>query len=284
MVYGTKLGMKKISIAHSPDADDAFMFYALTQGKIPCNGIEVENVLCDIETLNQAAFEGTYDFTAVSVAAYPKVKKNYLISPVGASVGDNYGPLVVSQKPLSVSELKKVKIAIPGIHTSAFLALKLLLNQFDYKVIPFNKIIPAVLAGDVDAGLIIHEGQLTYLRTKLRKVIDLGEWWFQKYHLPLPLGVNVMKRDVPPETAKQLITLLSQSIDYALKNRQEAMRFALQYSRETPSHLADKFVGMYVNHHTVQMPDEVIKAIELMLHQGYTRGIFNQPTQAEFLK
>lgn len=274
--------MKKISIAHSPDADDAFMFYALTQGKIPCDGIEVENVLCDIETLNQDAFNGVYDFTAISVANYPKVKDKYLISPVGASVGDNYGPLVVSQKPLSISDLKKVKIAVPGIHTSAFLALKFLLVDFDYEVIPFNQIIPAVLEGKVDAGLIIHEGQLTYLRTELKKIVDLGEWWFKKHNLPLPLGVNVIKRDVPEEMANKLITLLSQSIDYALKNREEAMRFAMQYSRETPPDLADKFVGMYVNHHTVKMPDEVIKAIELMLHQGYTRGVYSQPEKAEY--
>ncbi len=274
--------MKKISIAHSPDADDAFMFYALTQGKIPTEGIEIENVLCDIETLNQDAFNGTYDFTAISVANYPKVKEKYLISPVGASVGDNYGPLVVSEKDLSISDLKKTKIAVPGENTSAFLALKFLLNDFDYEVIPFNEIIPAVLDGKVDAGLIIHEGQLTYLRTKLKKIVDLGEWWYQKHNLPLPLGVNVMKRDVPEDLANKLITLLSQSIDYALKNRAEAMEFAMQYSKDTPPDLADKFVGMYVNDHTVKMPDEVIQAIELMLHQGYTRGIYAQPEKAEY--
>lgn len=275
--------MKKISIAHSPDADDAFMFYALTQGKIPVDGIEIENVLCDIETLNQDAFKGTYDFTAISVANYPFVKDKYLISPVGASVGDNYGPMVVSKKPMAVSDLKKIKIAVPGEHTSAFLALKLLLNDFEYEVIPFNKIIPAVWNEKIEAGLIIHEGQLTYLRSKLHQVIDLGQWWFKKTKLPLPLGVNVMKRDVPRKEALKLVDLLSQSIDYALKNRDEAMAFAMQYSRETPPDLADRFVGMYVNHHTVRMNGDVMKAIEKMLDLGYTRGVYSQPQKAEFL-
>lgn len=275
--------MRKISIAHSPDADDAFMFYALTQGKIPTDGLEIENVLCDIEKLNQDAFNGVYDFTALSVACYPKVKDKYLISPVGASVGDKYGPLVVSQKPITLEDLKKVKIAVPGLHTTAFLALKLLLGDFQYEVIPFNKIIPAVLEGKVDAGLIIHEGQLTYVNSQLTKIVDLGEWWFEKTKLPLPLGVNVIKRDVPVDEAKKLINLLSQSIDYALKNREEALQYALQYSRETPPDLADQFVGMYVNHHTVRMNNDVIKAIELLLEQGYTNGVFTQPIKAEFL-
>lgn len=275
--------MQKISIAHSPDADDAFMFYALTQGKIPSNGMEIENVLCDIETLNQAAFDGVYDFTAISVANYPKVADKYIISPVGASVGDQYGPLVVSKKKLSLEELKKVKIAVPGLHTTAFLALKLLLDDFDFEVIPFNKIIPAVLEGKVDAGLIIHEGQLTYLNANLEKIVDLGEWWFEKTKLPLPLGVNVIKRDFPKEEAKSLISLLSQSIDYALKNRDEALAFALQYSRDTPPDLADRFVGMYVNHHTVQMNDDVIKAIELLLKEGYDKGVISQDIKPEYL-
>lgn len=274
--------MQQISIAHSPDADDAFMFYALTQGKIPSDGIKIDNILCDIETLNQAAFDGTYDFTAISVANYPKVKDKYLISPVGASVGDSYGPMVVSKKPLSISELKKIKIAVPGTHTSAFLALSFLLNNFDYEVIPFNQIIPAILEDKIEAGLIIHEGQLTYLRSKLKKIVDLGQWWFQKTGLPLPLGVNVMKRSVPTETANRLIHLLKDSIDYAMKNREEAMNFAMQYSRETPPDLADKFVGMYVNHHTVEINDDVKKAIELMLQQGYTRGIYSKPETAEY--
>jgi len=272
--------MLKIQIAHSPDADDAFMFYALTQGKIPTNGVTFENVLCDIETLNHEALKGTYDFTALSVAAVPEVAQHYRISPVGASVGDNYGPMVVAREPLSLNSLRHISIAVPGKKTTAFLALQLLLGNFSYVVIPFDQIVPSLLKGQVTAGLLIHEGQLTYLRQQLYKVVDLGQWWFQKTGLPLPLGVNGIKRSLPKDLAQKSITLLSQSIDYALKHRDQALSYALRFSRNLPPHLADRFVGMYVNHHTVQMGDSVKKAIALLLHQGYQRGFLNKALEA----
>lgn len=273
----------RVKIAHSPDADDAFMFYALTQGKIPTDGLAIENVLCDIETLNREAVRGTYDFTALSVAAYPAVSHLYRISPVGASVGDNYGPKVVARRPLSIQALRKTPIAVPGERTTAFLTLKLMLGDFFYAVVPFDQIVPAILEGKFEAGLIIHEGQLTFHKEKLYNVIDLGEWWFQKTGLPLPLGVNGVKKELPREVAQKTVELLGRSIAYALEHRGEALDFAMRYSRNLPRHLGDKFVGMYVNHHTVRMGGEVMRATQLLLEMGSRRGLI-RPCHPEFLE
>ncbi len=265
----------KIHVAHSPDSDDAFMFYAINQKKIDTKGYEFIDVLSDIETLNKAALEGKYEVSAISIHAFPYVADKYALLSSGASMGDNYGPMVVSKENLSPQDLKEKTIAIPGTLTSAFLALSLYLGtkDFNYKVMPFDEIIPAVKEGKVDAGLIIHEGQLTYEREGLNCVVDLGKWWYEKTDgLPLPLGGNVIRKDLGEKVMKEVSEILRESIKYSLEHRDEAIQYALKYARGLDKKDADKFVGMYVNELTVDYGERGRKAIELFLKEAAEKG------------
>ncbi len=276
--------MQKIRIAHSPDSDDAFMFYALAKGKIDANGFEFEHILKDIQTLNEEALQGTYEVSAISMHAYPKVADKYVLLPTGSSMGDKYGPMIVSPKNYTRDELKNLVIAVPGEMTTAFLALKLYLPEVKYQVVPFDQIIPAVLDKKFEAGLIIHEGQLTYSEKGLNKIVDLGEWWFAETGLPLPLGGNVIRKDLGLETMKKVSRLIRQSIQYSLDHRQEALEYALQFAGEMDPKLADRFVGMYVNHWTLDYGEVGRRAVRRLLEKGYEAGIIKNKVEVEFLE
>ncbi len=263
----------KIRIAHSPDSDDAFMFYPLVKGLIDTEGLEIEHILADIETLNREALKGTYEVSAISFHAYPYVADKYAVLPSGGSVGEGYGPIVVAKEELS--SLKGKKIAVPGELTTAFLTLKLYEPEFEHVVIPFDQIINAVLEGKVDAGLVIHEGQLSYKDYGLKKIVDLGEWWKEKYGLPLPLGCNVVRKDLGRELIKKMERLMRQSVEYALKEREKALTYAINYARdlsEDPER-TQKFVSMYVNERTVDYGEDGREAVRLLLKLGKERGI-----------
>src|SRR5215468_120201 len=237
-----------ITVGHSPDPDDAFMFYALAHDKLDTGGLRFRHELQDIETLNRRALRGELDVTAVSLHAYAFLLDKYALLPSGCSMGDRYGPMVVARRPMTVNDLKSVHIAVPGTLTTAFLTLRLLLpGGFAYEVVPFDQILGAVERGQFDAGLIIHEGQLTFQNQGLQLVVDLGVWWMEKTGLPLPLGGNVVRRDLGPETMRQISRLLKESIRYSLAHRDEALEYALRYARDMTKDLADKFVAMYVN-------------------------------------
>src|SRR5713226_4059690 len=240
----------KIHIAHSPDSDDAFMFYGLASGRVPSNGFEIEHVLSDIETLNRAAFEGRYEISAVSFHAYAHVTDRYILLPHGASMGDRYGPVVVAKRD-GPSSLHGIRVAIPGELTTAFLTLRLFEPAVEYVVMPFDQIQEKVHAGEVAAGLLIHEGQLTYAEEGLRKIVDLGEWCADRTAgLPLPLGGNVIRRDLGAPTIATLSRLLHESIAYGLEHRDEAVDYAMQFGRGLDRAAVDQFVGMYVNNRT----------------------------------
>ncbi len=275
--------MKEITIAHSPDSDDAFMFYALVNGKIETNGLKFVNVLSDIETLNRKAFEGVYDVTAISFHAYAYVSDRYILLPSGSSMGLGYGPVLVSKKEFEPKDLKNFLIGVPGTLTSAFLILKIFEPEVKYKVIQFDKIIDAVLNGEVDAGLLIHEGQLTYSNSGLKKIIDFGNWWQRETGLPLPLGGNAVKRELGFELARRIANLLRESVRYALENRDEALRYSLKFARGMDEKLADKFVGMYVNELTLECGETGKKAIQLFLDIGYEKGLIPKKVEIEIL-
>ncbi|MCX7044463.1 MAG: ABC transporter substrate-binding protein [Candidatus Sumerlaeota bacterium] len=261
-----------IALGHSPDPDDAFMFYGLAKGLVETEGLVFEHILQDIQTLNERATRGELDITALSVHAYVYVRDQYQLLDAGASMGDGYGPMVVMKKAAPISDLKKITIAIPGRLTSAALGLKLCLGESPVAVIPFDRIIPAVVRGDVAAGLIIHEGQLTYAQAGLECALDLGKWWKEKTGLPMPLGVNAVKRDLGSEMIAQLSRILSASIDYSLTHRAEATRHALQWARDMGMELADRFIGMYVNDLTVDMGERGRRAIAEFLGQAERSG------------
>ncbi|NPA41116.1 MAG: ABC transporter substrate-binding protein [Aquificae bacterium] len=267
----------KIRIAHSPDSDDAFMFYPLVQGEIDTEGLEIEHVLADIETLNREALKGTYEVSAISFHAYPYVADKYLVLPSGGSVGEGYGPVVVAREPLST--LKGKRIAVPGTLTTAFLTLKLYEPDFEHVVVPFDKIIDEVLEGNVDAGLVIHEGQLTYADHGLTKIVDLGEWWKKKYDLPLPLGCNIVRKDLGSEVIRKIERLMRKSIEYSLREREKALSYAIDYARDLQEdrQRTDKFVGMYVNHRTVDYGEDGREAVRLLLRLGREKGIIKVP-------
>lgn len=262
-----------IRIAHSPDSDDAFMFYALTSGKIDTEGLEIQHVLADIETLNREALKGTYEVSAISFHAYPYVADKYLVLPSGGSVGEGYGPLVVSKEDLST--LKGKRIAVPGKLTTAYLVLKLYQPEFEEVIMPFDTILEAVEKGSVDAGLIIHEGQLSYADKNLKKVVDLGEWWKEERGLPLPLGCNVIRKDLGWDLIKKMERLMRKSIKYALENKEAALEFAKNYARDIKEDKAriEKFVGMYVNERTLDYGEDGRQAVKLLLQLGIERGI-----------
>ncbi|CUU04186.1 1,4-dihydroxy-6-naphthoate synthase [Candidatus Thermokryptus mobilis] len=275
--------MREITIAHSPDSDDAFMFYALVNGKVKSDGLKFVNVLSDIETLNRKAFEGVYDVTAISFHAYAYVSDRYVLLPSGSSMGLGYGPILVSKKEFEPRDLKNFLVGVPGTLTSAFLILKIFEPEVKYKVIQFDKIIEAVLNDEVDAGLLIHEGQLTYSDSGLKKIIDFGNWWQRETGLPLPLGGNVVKKELGIELARKISNLLKESVRYAMENRDEALRYALKFARGMDEKLADKFVGMYVNELTLDCGEVGKKAIQLFLDIGYEKGLIPKKVEIKLL-
>jgi 1,4-dihydroxy-6-naphthoate synthase len=280
----------RITVAHSPDSDDAFMFYGLASGAVDTGGIEVDQVLSDIETLNRAAFDGKYEVTAVSFHAYAHLADKYALLPHGASMGDNYGPIVVAPPSLTqdgsygaAGRVKGLKIAIPGTLTTAYLALRLYEPDFEYVVVPFDQIEPFVADGRADAGLLIHEGQLTYADSGLRKIVDLGEWWSERTGgLPLPLGGNIIRRDLGPDTIRKVSKLLHDSIAYALSHRQAAVDYAQQFGRGLDKARTDTFVGMYVNDLTLGYGERGRKGVERLLAEAFDRGLIPQRVPVEF--
>jgi 1,4-dihydroxy-6-naphthoate synthase len=281
--FGAKPQLKTITVAHSPDSDDAFMFYGLATNKLETNGIKFEHTLKDIQTLNEDARNGVYDVTAVSFHAYAYISDKYALLPHGASIGDKYGPIVVSKEPRKPEEIGNMTIAIPGELTSAFLALRIYNDKFNYKVLPFDEIISAVKKGEADAGLLIHEGQLFYKQEGLDKVLDLGEWWHEKTGLPLPMGGNAIRRELGPEMMKQVSHHLHESIIYSMENREDALAYAMQFARDMPPELADRFVAMWVNDLTLDYGDRGREAVRLLLDEGYQHGIIPHKVEVEFV-
>ena len=273
-----------IRVGHSPDPDDAFMFHALANDKIPTGNLKFTHELQDIETLNRRALRGELEVSAVSIHAYAYLLDQYALLPSGCSMGDRYGPMVVARKPMTVEELGRARLAVPGTLTTAFLALRLLLGKdFAHEVIPFDQIIGAVAAGRFDAGLIIHEGQLTFQNQGLQLVIDLGVWWMERTGLPLPLGGNVVRRDLGPDTIRQVSRLLKESIRYALAHRDEALAYALRYARDMDKSLADRFVGMYVNDWTLDYGPVGRQAVRTLLARAAERGLVPGPVDVQFV-
>jgi len=273
----------KIRIAHSPDSDDAFMFYGLASGKVPTNGYELEHVLSDIETLNRAAFDGKYEITAVSFHAYAHLTGKYILLPHGASMGDRYGPVVVARKD-GPSSLKGVRVAIPGELTTAFLSLRLFDPTVEFVVVPFDQIQEKVHSGAVQAGLLIHEGQLTYAEEGLKKIVDLGEWWADRTGgLPLPLGGNIIRRDLGAAHISTLSRLLHNSIAFGLKHRDEAVQYSMQFGRGLDRARTDKFVGMYVNDLTLDYGERGRQAVKRLLGDAEAAGLI-PPVKLEFVQ
>ena len=276
--------VREITVAHSPDSDDAFMFYGLATNKVRVPGLQFKHTLCDIETLNRKAFEGVYDVTAISFHAYPYLQDKYALLPSGGSVGDGYGPMIVSSRRLTLDEVKQRTVAIPGTLTTAFLALKLLAPEVATEVVAFDQIIPAIKAGRYEAGLIIHEGQLTYEKSGLHKVVDLGKWWRDTTGLPLPLGGNAVRRDLGPELIAQLSTALKDSIHYALEHREPALEYAMQFARDLDQQLANRFVSMYVNERTLDYGDDGREGVRRLLDLGYQRGLIPHKPRVDFVE
>ena len=278
--------MDKIRIGHSPDSDDAFMFYALAKNLIPTEGVEVVHVIEDIESLNKRALNAELEVTAISIHAYAYVSQDYALMPCGASIGDRYGPIVISTVPMDPYKLSGKKIAIPGEMTTAYLTLQLFEPDFIPEVVPFDQILDHVKQGKADAGLIIHEGQLTYQSQGFHKIIDLGEWWHQETGLPLPLGANVIRRDLGSEKIKKITLLLKKSIQYSLSHRQEGLEYAMVYARDMESDvtLADRFVGMYVNDYTLDYGPKGRAGVQELLKRGYQSGIITSSVDVDFVE
>jgi 1,4-dihydroxy-6-naphthoate synthase len=279
----TAAGPREISIAHSPDSDDAFMFYGLATNKVRVPGYRFTHTLADIESLNRRAqAEAFYDVTAISFHAYPYLQDNYMLMGCGGSVGEGYGPMVVSLKPLTIADLGRTRIAIPGTLTTAYLALKIFNPSIETAVVPFDRIIPEILAGNYDAGLIIHEGQLTFAASGLRRVIDLGAWWRETSGLVLPLGGNAIRRSLGAETIRLVSRALRDSIQHALDHREQALEYAMQFARDLDSSLANRFVSMYVNERTLDYGADGRQAIRRLLELGHERGIIPIAPQIDF--
>ena len=275
---------RTITVAHSPDSDDAFMFYGLATGKLSTDGLKFEHTLKDIQTLNEEARKGTYDVTAVSFHAFAYISDKYSLLPHGASIGDKYGPIVVSKDPHDASEMSSLKIAVPGEMTSAFLALKIFCRDIDYIVVPFDQIIDTVKAGTVDAGLLIHEGQLFYQHLGLHKVLDLGEWWHDKTGLPPPMGGNVIKRELGDDLIRQVSKYLHASIVYSMENREDALAYAMQFARDMQPELADRFVAMWVNDLTLDYGERGREAVRTLLDEGFKAGIIPHKVEIDFVE
>lgn len=270
-----------IRIAHSPDADDAFMFYPLAKGKIDAKGLEFKHILADIQTLNQKALAGEYEVSAISLHAYPYIAEKYALLSCGGSVGYRYGPVIVSKK--CIRTLRGKTVAVPGLLTTAYLALKLFEKEFTVKVVPFDEIIDEVADGGADAGVVIHEGQLFYTDRKLHKFIDLGEWWYKETELPLPLGGIAVRRDLGEELIKKIAHCVRESIEYALEHREEALEYALKFARGLEKNKADKFVGMYVNKYTLDYGEDGRKAVKFLLSKGYEEGVITKKVKVDFV-
>ena len=280
----TSTAIQEISIAHSPDSDDAFMFYGLATNKVRVPGFKFNRTLTDIETLNQRAIhEAFYDVTAISFHAYPYMQENYTLMACGGSVGEGYGPMVVAPRKLSLAAVKKTRIAVPGVLTTAYLTLKLFAPDVETVTVPFDKIIPAVVAGEFDAGLIIHEGQLTYGNNGLVKALDLGQWWREQTGLPLPLGGNAIRRSLGEDTMRITTNALRDSIQHALDHREEALAYAMQFARDLDPALANQFVGMYVNERTLNYGEDGREAIRKLLEMGFDRGIIPMKAEVGFV-
>ena len=276
--------MREILIAHSPDSDDAFMFYGMATNKVRRPGLKFTHTLTDIETLNQKAInEAYYDVTAISFHAYPYIQDNYALMACGGSVGEGYGPMIVAPRPYTLDEIKRVRIAIPGTLTTAFLTLKLFAPEIETAVVPFDRIIPEVQAGNFDAGLIIHEGQLTYSHSGLHKIIDLGQWWRDETGLPLPLGGNAIRRSLGDDLMLTVTGALRESIQHGLEHREPALAYAMQFARDLDHDLANKFVGMYVNERTLNYGEDGREAIRKLLQMGHERGVIPHPVKVDFI-
>ena len=273
----------EIKLAHSPDSDDAFMFYALATHKLATPGYKYTHILSDIQSLNEAALTETYDVTAISFAAYPSLRDKYVLLDCGASFGEGYGPIVVSTKSLKPQELAGKRVAVPGLKTSAYLTLKLFEPNFEPVVMPFDKIIDGVQNNLVEAGLLIHEGQLFFPQKGLHKVIDLGIWWQEQTSLPLPLGGNAVRRALGPKLGRQIAKTIRDSVSYGLEHREEALNYAMQFAREMDADLADKFIGMYVNKWTLGYGEKGKQAVQELIERGTKAGLLPGPSSVEFL-
>jgi 1,4-dihydroxy-6-naphthoate synthase len=275
---------REIVSAHSPDSDDAFMFYGLATKKVRSSLVNFRHVLSDIETLNRKAMQGVYDLSAISYHAYAYVADKYSLMASGSSVGDGYGPMVVATHPMEADEIKGRKIAIPGTMTTAYLALKIFEPDFEPVIVPFDKILETVQSGAADAGLIIHEAQLTYNKVGFHRALDMGKWWKDKFGLPLPLGCNVLLRSLPEDVKSECCRMMRDSIQYALDNHAEALEYALQFARDMEPRLAEKFVGMYVNHYTVDAGDVIPRAAQKLLDLGHEVGIIPNRVVVDFVR
>lgn len=275
---------REITIAHSPDSDDAFMFYGLATNKVRVNGLKFVHTLCDIETLNRRAIEDPfYDVTAISFHAYPYLQQNYALMSCGGSVGEGYGPMVVANRKFTPEQLARVRVAVPGELTTAYLTLKLFSPEIETVTVPFDKILPEVAAGNYEAGLIIHEGQLTYAGSGLQKVVDLGVWWREQTGLPLPLGGNAIRRSLGAETMLTVTQALRESIQHGLDHREEALSYAMQFARDLDVNLANRFVSMYVNERTLSYGEDGKEAIRRLLKMGHERGIIPHAANIDFV-
>lgn len=273
------------TLGHSPDPDDAFMFYAMAENKIDLRGYRFEHRLEDIQTLNERATRGELHLSAVSIHAFAYVTDRYALMPCGASMGDGYGPMVVAPERCDIDALRGKRIAVPGKMTSAYLALQLLLGRdFEHVVVPFDRIFDALKQGTADAGLIIHEGQLTYERAGFEKIVDLGEWWKGETDLPLPLGGNVVRKDIPPPVQRDLLQIMRESIDYGLRHRDAAVAHSMPYARDMDASLAGRFIGMYVNDYTRDYGDIGRAAISEFLGRARSAGLLDRNVQVEFLE
>ena len=275
---------REIKLAHSPDSDDAFMFYALATHKLATPGYKYTHILSDIQSLNEAALSETYDVTAVSFAAYPSLRDKYVLLDCGASFGEGYGPIVVATYSMKAAELKGKRIGVPGLKTSAYLSLKLYEPEFEAVVMPFDKIIEAVKNGVVEAGLLIHEGQLFFPQMGLHRVVDLGVWWQEQTALPLPLGGNAVRRALGVDLGRLISRTIRDSVSYGLEHREEALNYAMQFAREMDTELADKFVGMYVNKWTLGYGEKGKKAVRELIGRGTAAGLLPGPATVEFLE
>jgi 1,4-dihydroxy-6-naphthoate synthase len=279
----TSVASREIVSAHSPDSDDAFMFYGLATKKVRSNKVSFRHVLEDIETLNRKAMEGVYDLSAISYHAYPYVADKYVLMASGSSIGDGYGPMIVANRPMEPEELKGKRIAIPGTMTTAYLACKLYQPDFEPVITRFDKIIDAVRERTVDAGLIIHEAQLTYNKVGFHRILDMGKWWKDKFSLPLPLGANVLRKALPDAVKTECCRLMRESIQYALDNHAEALEYAMQFARDMEPRLAEKFIGMYVNHYTVDAGEDIPKAAQKLFDMGYEIGMIPNRVTVDFI-
>lgn len=275
--------VRTITVAHSPDSDDAFMFYGLATNKLETDGLKFEHTLKDIQSLNEDAKNGVFDVTAISFHAYAYVADKYALLPHGASIGDKYGPIVVAREPRAAADIPNMKIAVPGELTSAFLALRIYNSDFKYIVMPFDQIIDAVQRGEADAGLLIHEGQLYYKEIGLDKVLDLGEWWHERTGLPLPMGGNAIKRDLGQDMMRRVSSQLHRSIVYSMENREDALAYAMQFARDMSPEIADRFVAMWVNDLTLDYSDRGREAVKHLLSEGYKAGIIDREVEVDFV-